>query len=147
MNKLRIQSVVVAVALGVVVYFVSGFLVGYGAAIAIPSWYLSFSQERTTLALLIWQIFTVVPIIAIVGIAAGFALARFSRSGFLAAGIIAVFTVHIVSALFFSADMGFAESFRAISIPSNILDLPSLIAAWFVLPLASRYFGNRDRPA
>lgn len=136
------RSAVIIVA-GVTYYFVFTQLVGIGAAIAAPSWYVPFMYKHPTLGLTLMSLATHVPMVAISAAIVGYAIARLLPNRHLLYGFLAVCVTVLFSALLEIDRIGFWMQLRISVMPPSLYSVPTVLAVWIFLPLAAHFFGRQ----
>ena len=137
----------IVIAAGVIYYFLFTRLVGFGAAIAAPSWFVPFLREHPSLGLLLMSLVTYLPAVALGAAIVGFAIARLLPGRHFFFGVLTVCVTVLFSALVAPDGIGFWVQLRDSVIPRYLFFAPTILALWIFLPLAAHLFGrtrNRD---
>ena len=144
-SRLLNRSAVVIVA-GVIYYFLFTQLVGLGAAIAAPSWFVPFLREHQSVGLLFMSLVTHLPAIALGAAMVGYAMARLLPDRHFFFGVLTVCVMVLFSAIVAPDGIGFWVQLRDSVIPRYLFSVPTILALWLFLPLAAHLFGrNRNR--
>lgn len=140
-SRLKRSAAVVIIA-GILYYHVFSNLVGIGAAIAAPDWFVPFMREHPVLGLNVMSLATTVPAAAIGAILMGYGLARIFEGHYFLFGLLIVCVMVVFSALIVDYGRGFWGDLR-INALSHRLAVPMFFAVWLFLPLATMFFGRR----
>ncbi|MEO1034294.1 MAG: hypothetical protein AAFX44_01925 [Pseudomonadota bacterium] len=136
------RTAVIVVA-GVVYYFLYTNLVGIGAAIAAPRWFVPFMQEYQVLGLTLMSLMTTVPAAAISAALVGYGLARILDGKYFLFGFLTVCVMVVFSTLIVDYGLGFWGGLRMNVLPPYSFAIPMFFALWLFLPLATMFFGRR----
>ncbi|MEM7612590.1 MAG: hypothetical protein AAF270_12975 [Pseudomonadota bacterium] len=135
----RLAIVTVA---GIVHYLVFTKLLGFGAAIAAPSWYAPFLREHQALGLALMSLVTHLPMIAISAAIVGYAIASFLPNRHFFYGLLAVCVTVLFSAILQVGGNGFWMQLRDSVMPRYLFAAPTVVAIWLFLPAAAYWFGR-----
>ena len=136
---------VLAIALaGYAFFYIETFLVGYSAAIAYPAWYAEFVARHPTLGYMIWDLFTVVPVVLLSAAIVGALLGRIINRNFFIAGLAATVVAVLIAVVSTASDLGYVTAIRNHLIPAHWSNLPSHLAVWLALAFATMYFGRKS---
>ena len=141
-NSLRNHTAIITAA-GVIYYFLFTRLVGIGAAIAAPSWFVPFMRDHQSLGLALMSLVTHIPAIAISAAIVGYAIGRLLPGKHFCFGILAVCVTVLFSALLAIDGIGFWATLRNSVIPRYLFTVPTVVALWLFLPLAAYLFGRK----
>ena len=139
-----LKSTAVIVVAGVAYYFLYTNLVGIGAAIAAPQWFVPFMQEHQVLGLILMSLVTTVPAAAISAALMGYAIARFLTGKYFLCGFLTVCVMVVLMTLMADYGHGFWGDLHENLIPRYFFAVPMFVALWLFLPLATVYFGRRN---
>lgn len=141
------RSVVFGAIFGVLLYLILAYALGFAAALAFPPWYTPFALENKVLSLVIWSLVTSVPLIVVVSATLGWILSRLVAGKFLAAGLVAVFVAMLVNFVGSVADLGVIRAIWVVFVPNHWIEIPTYVALYCSLPIATWYWGRRRNAA
>ena len=124
-------------------YFVYTNLVGIAAAIAFPEWYVSFASNNKALSSVLFSLVTTVPAAAVAALFAGFVMTKIITRHHLWYGISIIICVTAYSVFTTSIGGGLIDKLAIFVVPSNVNQVPMILAWWLFLPLAVLYFSRR----
>ena len=137
------RTLLAIILAGFAFFYFETFLVGYSAAISYPTWYAEFVAKHSRLGFALWDLFTVVPIVLLSAILVGAVLGRLIDRNFFIAGLSAVIVAVVYAIVLSAPDLGVTAAIRNHLLPVFWFNLPSYLAIWLALPLATMYFGNK----
>ena len=138
------RTLLAIVMAGLAFFYIETFLVGYSAAIAYPTWYAEFVAKHSVLGFALWDLFTVVPIVLLSAAVVGAVLGQVIDRNYFVAGLAAVGVAIAYAIVLIAPDLGIATAVQSHLIPVYWFSLPSYLAIWLALPLATMYFGNKS---
>ncbi|MEO0852948.1 MAG: hypothetical protein AAFY15_05525 [Cyanobacteria bacterium J06648_11] len=136
------RNAAVVIVAGILYYYIYSNLVGMGAAIAAPEWFIPFMREHRILGLNLFSLATTVPAAAIGATIMGFGLSRILKGQYFFFGLLAVCVMVVFSTLVVDYGRGFWGGLRMTALPHH-LAIPMFFAQWLFLPLATMFFGRR----
>ena len=140
-TNLKTNTVVVIVA-GILYYYVFSNLVGIGAAIAAPDWFVPFMQEHQVLGLNLMTLATTVPLVAVGAAIMAYGLATIFDGKYFVYGLLIVGVMIVFATLVTDYGLGFWRGLRMSALPHPTA-IPMFFAVWLFLPLAMLFFGRR----
>jgi hypothetical protein len=137
------RNAAVVIVAGIIYFYLYSKLVGIGAAIAAPRWFVPFMQEHQVLGLILMSLATTVPAAAISAALMGYGLARLLDGKYFLLGLLTVCVMVVFSSLIVDYGLGFWGGLRMNALPPYSFALPMFFALWLFLPLATMFFGRR----
>ncbi|MEO1543506.1 MAG: hypothetical protein AAFR75_05735 [Pseudomonadota bacterium] len=136
------RNAAVVIVAGILYYYIYSNLVGMGAAIAAPEWFIPFLREHRILGLNLFSLATTVPAAAMGATIMGFGLSRILKGQYFFFGLLTVCVMVVFSTLVVDYGRGFWGGLLMNALPHH-LAIPMFFALWLFLPLATMFFGRR----
>ena len=138
-----LKNTAVAIAAGIVYYYVVSNLVGTAAAIAAPNWFIPFMQQHQVLGLVLMSLVTTVPAVALSATLIGYGLARLLDRQYFLLGLLTVCVMVVFSTLNVNYGRGFWGGLRMNALPPELYAITIVLAHWLFLTIATQIFGKR----
>jgi len=139
----RVRTPLAIILAGIGFFYIETFLVGFSAAIAYPTWFAEFVAKHSELGFALWDLATVVPVVIVSALLAGVVLARFVDSHYFLSGLAAIMVAVAFAIVLAIPQLGFPIAVRNHVFPVYWFLMPSYLAIWLALPLATKFFGAR----
>ncbi len=139
MQKVRAPLAIILAGIGF--FYVETFLIGFFTAIAYPTWYAEFVGRHSELGFAIWDLVTIVPVVVVSALLVGAVLARFVDSHYFLSGLAAIVVAIAFAIVLAAPQQGLSVAIRNHIFPVFWFLVPSHLAIWLALPLATRVFG------